>query len=163
VARQGQKVGAVLLAQMRDAYLEHRTVSGVMRVCGVNWATAYRYRISEGWDKACARVDKLAEDMAVKRVGKRRADNLRIAQAALVKMAQNLHDRKVLPFDAHAMDKLARLVEFLSGDPDSRVDERSTQLPTTPEQIVTAIRNLRKSQHDELRERLAADDTQRPD
>lgn len=148
---------------MRDAYLEHRTVQAASRAGGVNWETAERYRVEDNWDKACARVDKLAEDLAVKRVGKRRADNLRIAQAALTKMAINLRDRKILPFDAHAVDKLARLVEFLSGDPDSRVDERSTQLPTTPEQIVTAIRNLRKPGLDELNDRLAADDTQRPE
>jgi hypothetical protein len=148
---------------MREAYLEHRTVQAVVRLCKVSWITAEKYRVEDNWDRACARVDKLAEDIAVKRVGKRRADNLRIAQAGLVKMAKDLDTKSTIAFDANAVDRLARLVEFLSGDPDSRVDERSTQLPVSPEQIITAIRNLRKPELDKLNASLADGDTQSAD
>lgn len=115
-------------AAMREIYLEYRSVESVVRHCDVNWHTAEKYRVEDQWDKAAARVDQLAEDIAVKKIAKRRADNIRIAQAALVKMAKDLDAKDKLTFSATDADKLSRLVEFLSGDPDSRPDTKASNI-----------------------------------
>jgi len=116
-----ERITASKLAEMRELYLEHRSIQKVVDLAHVDWHTADKYRVEDEWDKACVRVDKLAEDLAVKKIGKRRADNIRIAQAAIVKMAKSLNEAgEAIPFNARGLNLLARLVEFLSGEPDSR-------------------------------------------
>lgn len=105
---------------MREVYLDHRSIESVSRICDVAWVTADKYRVEDQWDRACARVDKLAEDIAVKKIGKRRADTIRIAHAAIVKMAIDLEKKTDLPWSAPDVDKMARLVELLTGGADSR-------------------------------------------
>jgi len=120
VGEAGVPIAAAKRAEMREVYLEHRTCQSVVKACDVSWQTAERYRVEDKWDKACARVDQLAEDLAVKKIGKRRADTIRIAYASIVKMAKDLESKTSLPWSAPDVDKMARLVELLSGSADSR-------------------------------------------
>jgi len=104
---------------MREVYLEHRTCEAVARLCECSWATAEKYRIEDEWDRACAKVDALAEKIAVEKVAKRRADSIRIAHAAIVKMAKDLHRKDVVDFGVGDFNTLVRLIEYLSGEADS--------------------------------------------
>jgi len=107
-------------AEMREVYLEHRTCQSVVRACDVSWQTAERYRVEDKWDEACTKVDQLAERLAIRKIGTRRADTIRIAQAAIVKMARSINDKDTLDWSATDVDKLARLIELLTGSADSR-------------------------------------------
>jgi len=111
---------------MREVYLEHRNVNSVAHECNVDWKCADRYRVEDNWDEACAKLDRLIEKLTIDKIAKRRTDNIKIAQAAIIKMAKSLDKQSELKFDPYALERLARLVEFLSGDPDSRVDGETT-------------------------------------
>jgi hypothetical protein len=129
---------------MRETYLEHRTCESVARICDVAWGTVEKYRVEGEWDKLCDRVDRLAEDRAVQKVSKRRADNIKIAQAYIIKTAKDMGTHDSIPFDPAAHDRMSRLVEFLSGDSDSR---HSIKLDdATPEQIQAALDKLSTDQ-----------------
>lgn len=106
--------------QLREAYLEHRNCGTVASICGCSWTTVEKYRIEDQWDKALARIDRLAENLVVAKLSQRRADTIRIAHAAIIKMAKDLDSKDALPWSAQDVDKMARLVELLTGGVDSR-------------------------------------------
>ena len=118
----GERLTTTKRDQMRQVWVEHRTIEGVCRACGVHHATVSKYRKLENWDAYAARVDAIVEKKTAEKLGERRSRNLKITAAAILKMAKSLQGQERVAFSAHEFDRLARLEEFLTGGADNRLE-----------------------------------------
>lgn len=117
--------GKALTAQKREkmyqVFFKNGTLLSVVRECTVCKRTAMKYKKADNWEH---RVEE-TKRKAVKQVDNKNAvqlvKSLDLAKYTLKKLMQEIKDDGVeSKSKVHDLDKLLRLIEFLSGSPDSR-------------------------------------------
>jgi hypothetical protein len=118
--------------RMMLTFASHLTIDAVVEKCGVNRITANKFRKVDDWDGFAADVARVAREKASQKLGERRANSIRILEAAIYQMAAWLEHRRklavskkdddyLLKFNAADFSTIIRLIEFLEGRPDARV------------------------------------------
>ena len=118
--KSGKPVSREEVAQWRDEYVVSKNCTEIAAKYQRDVHTIIKYRDEEKWDEYAEKIEQRTDELAINQTAKRRAKALVMVNAALSKMAKDLANKDTIAFSSTELDRLLRLAEYLTGNPDSR-------------------------------------------